>query len=231
MPYVQIAGHRPALAECARWRSPTVAAAVKSPSSVLVPAARLPGPASWAFSGDLLHGAMPPPSSRRASSNRHSASRTLGAPPPAISSLGQLPTPAVGACGSVAVAGVRNPAQKRPAQESALQYCATPAQRGASPFGLAIASEASPQTAERVYYYDIVEGLARSSTHSNRRSNDTLVRQVVSRLPPGTSPYKALTVSSSVANKQSLARSVWCTIVSAIPRVREKEGLCSYSKT
>src|SRR5271168_1561877 len=95
MPCVQIAGHRPALAECARWRSPTVAAAVKSPSSALVPAARLPGSASWAFSGDLLHGAEPPPSSRRASSNPHSASRTLGAPPSAISSLGQLPTPAV----------------------------------------------------------------------------------------------------------------------------------------
>jgi hypothetical protein len=114
MPCVQIAGHRPALAECARWRSPTVAAAVKSPSSALVPAARLPGSASWAFSGDLLHAAEPPPSSRRASSNPHSASRTLGAPPSAISSLGQLPTPAVGACGSVAVAGVRNPAQTRP---------------------------------------------------------------------------------------------------------------------
>lgn len=71
MPCVQIAGHRPALAECARWRSPTVAAAVKSPSSALVPAARLPGSASWAFSGDLLHGAEPPPSSRRASSNPH----------------------------------------------------------------------------------------------------------------------------------------------------------------
>src|SRR5277367_5557022 len=110
MPCVQIAGHRPALAECARWRSPTVAAAVKSPSSALVPAARLPGSASWAFSGDLLHGAEPPPSSRRKSSNPHSASRTLGAPPSAISSLGQLPTPAVGARGSVAVAGVRNPA-------------------------------------------------------------------------------------------------------------------------
>src|ERR1700690_3489016 len=95
MPLVQIAGHRPALAECARWRSPTVAAAVKSPSSALVPAARLPGSASWAFSGDLLHGAEPPPSSRRASPNPHSASRTLGAPPSAISSLGQLPTPAV----------------------------------------------------------------------------------------------------------------------------------------
>jgi hypothetical protein len=105
MPCVQIAGHRPALPECARWRSPTVPAAVKSPSSALVPAARLPGSASWAFSGDLLHGAEPPPSSRRASSNPHSASRTLGAPPSAISSLGQLPTPAVGACGSVAVAG------------------------------------------------------------------------------------------------------------------------------
>src|SRR5277367_5982267 len=114
MPCVQIAGHRPALAECARWRSPTVAAAVKSPSSALVPAARLPGSASWAFSGDLLHGAEPPPSSRRKSSNPHSASRTLGAPPSAISSLGQLPTPAVGARGSVAVAGVRNPAQDRP---------------------------------------------------------------------------------------------------------------------
>jgi hypothetical protein len=60
----------------------------------------------------LLHGAEPPPSSRRASSNPHSASRILGAPPSAISSLGQLPTPAVGACGSVAVAGVRNPAQE-----------------------------------------------------------------------------------------------------------------------
>src|SRR6202142_4099976 len=95
MPCVQIAGHRPALEECARWRSPTVAAAVKSPSSALVPAARLPGSASWAFSGDLLHGAEPPPSSRRASPNPHSASRTLGAPPSAISSLGQLPTPAV----------------------------------------------------------------------------------------------------------------------------------------
>jgi hypothetical protein len=34
-------------------------------------------------------------------------------PPSAISSLGQLPTPAVGACGSVVVAGVRNPAQQR----------------------------------------------------------------------------------------------------------------------
>src|SRR5208282_821756 len=89
-------------------------AAVKSPSSALVPAARLPGSASWAFSGDLLHGAEPPPSSRRASSNPHSASRTLGAPPSAISSLGQLPTPAVGACGRVAVAGVRNPAHERP---------------------------------------------------------------------------------------------------------------------
>src|ERR1700683_5306533 len=110
MPCVQIAGHRPALAECARWRSPTVAAAVKSPSSALVPAARLPGSASWAFSGGLLHGAEPPPSSRRARSNPHSASRTLGAPPSAISSLGQLPTPAGGACGRVAVAGVRNPA-------------------------------------------------------------------------------------------------------------------------
>src|SRR5450755_4325404 len=85
-----------------------------SPSSALVPAARLPGSASWAFSGDLLHGAEPPPSSRRESSNPHSASRTLGAPPSAISSLGQLPTPAVGACGSVAVAGVRNPAQNLP---------------------------------------------------------------------------------------------------------------------
>src|SRR5271169_3973507 len=113
MPCVQIAGHRPALAECARWRSPTVPAAVKSPSSALVPAARLPGSASWPFSGDLLHDAEPPPSSRRASSNPHSASRTLGAPPSAISSLGQLPTPAVGARGSVAVAGVRNPAQER----------------------------------------------------------------------------------------------------------------------
>src|SRR5216683_8068048 len=112
MPCVQIAGHRPALAECARWRSPTVAAAVKSPSSALVPAARLPGSASWAFSGDLLHGAEPPPSSRCESLNPHSASRTLGAPPSAISSLGQLPTPAVGACGSVAVAGVRNPAHE-----------------------------------------------------------------------------------------------------------------------
>jgi hypothetical protein len=92
----------------ARWRSPMVPAAVKSPSSALVPAARLPGWASWALSGDLLHGAEPPPSSRRVSSNPRSASRTLGAPPSAISSLGQLPTPAVGACGSVAVAGVRN---------------------------------------------------------------------------------------------------------------------------
>src|SRR5271169_5963193 len=116
MPCVQIAGHRPALAECAQWRSPTVAAAVKSPSSALVPAARLPGSASWAFSGDLLHGAEPPPSSRRKSSNPHSASRTLGAPPSAISSLGQLPTPAVGARGSVAVAGVRNPAQQETSQ-------------------------------------------------------------------------------------------------------------------
>src|SRR5882672_3127703 len=112
MPCVQIAGHRPALEECARWRSPTVPAAVKSPSSALVPAARLPGSASWAFSGDLLHGAEPPPSSRCESLNPHSASRTLGAPPSAISSLSQLPTPAVGACGSVAVAGVRNPAQE-----------------------------------------------------------------------------------------------------------------------
>ena len=65
------------------------------------------------ISGDLLHGAEPPPSARRASSIPHSASRTLGAPPSAISSLGQLPTPAVGACGSIAVAGVRNPAQVR----------------------------------------------------------------------------------------------------------------------
>src|SRR4029077_275261 len=111
MPCVQIAGHRSALEECARWRSPTVPAAVKSPSSALVPAARLPGSASWTFSGDLLHGAEPPPPSRRASSNPHSASRTLGAPPSAISSLGQLPTPAVGACGTVVVAGARNPAQ------------------------------------------------------------------------------------------------------------------------
>src|SRR6202050_4619625 len=114
MPCVQIAGHRPALGEGAPWGSPTVAAAVKPASSALVPAARLPGSASWAFSGDLLHGAEPPPSSRRASSNPHSASRTLGAPPSAISSLGQLPTPAVGACGSVAVAGGRNPAQELP---------------------------------------------------------------------------------------------------------------------
>src|SRR5271155_2534665 len=120
MPCVQIAGHRPALAECARWRSPTVAAAIKSPSSALVPAARLPGSASWAFSGDLLHRAEPPPSSRRESSNPHSASRTLGAPPSAISSLGQLPTPAVGACGSVAVAGVASATLDQEGGEPAL---------------------------------------------------------------------------------------------------------------
>src|SRR5882762_1920767 len=47
----------------------------------------------------------------------------------------------------------------------------------------------------------IVEGLARSSTHSKRRSNDSLVRQIVSRLPHGTSPYKAHTVSPSVATR------------------------------
>jgi hypothetical protein len=48
---------------------------------------------------------------------------------------------------------------------------------------------------------NIADGSAPSSTHSIRRSNDGLVRHGVAKLPPGTSPYKALTVSSSVATE------------------------------
>ena len=63
----------------------------------------------------------------------------------------------------------------------------------------------------------IAEGLARSSTHSKRRSNDNLACRVVSRLPPGTSPLHGThrLISSRRHQSESPARSVLCTTASA----------------